>query len=1209
MLSDVHFARISAGFLTLIALAFGPVKSSLARPQVAGATLSGTVSDQSGAFVPKAEITVTNVATAITRTTTTSAAGFYSVPNLLPGAYQVKATVSGFATELQNVTLTVGEEKVLDFALQVGQTSQTVVVTTEAPNVELASSSISAVINSTTVRELPLNGRSWTDLATLQPGVSSATQIQPDFAVGGDRGNRGFGNQISVAGDRPEQNNYRLDGISINDFNNAAPGSVLGGDMGVDAVQEFSVITSNVSAQYGKTSGGVINAITKSGTNQFHGSAYEFVRNDKFDAANFFENSNGLPKASFRQNQFGVSAGAPIKKDKLFIFGDYEGLRYVKGLPVSISVPSNDARLGIFHDSCGNAPGTMYANSTDFANCKTTTGGTFVPDPVFTGPCPDTAANPGPFTGPMPTPGNGIDPNGITNRAPGKASTCVDNATVQYLPFWPVSSRTNPDGNTAAYGFTGLRRVTEDFFTIRGDARITAKDSLVATYLRDATPYTSPDGLDAVLVNSTTRRHIATLEETHTFGPTFVNSVRGGYSREYEINDVGTSAINPLANDPTLAAVPNAGQKAAHVLVGSGEIDEFTGGVAGNTTVLYAWNSFQGYDDAFWTHGTHSVKFGGGVERQQLNRLSHTDPSGVFTFPNLLGFLTNNPTRFTGETFSSVREQGLRQTIFGVYVQDDWRFRPNLTLNLGLRWEMATAINDNRGGIVNLVNLTDPLPLCGTFITGCAPGGPLFANNTLNNFEPRVGFAWDPFHNGKTAVRGSFGFFDILPLAYQYIASATKQFPFVSSGAVKNPGQGTFYAGAFPLLSPRTKGGNDTEQYPHRSYVMQWNFNIQREVVKDLTVMVGYVGSRGVHEPFRVDDADIALPTLIPSLGRYLYPQVDVVGNLYVPGVCNQTDPNAVMGDPGSCIPSSTINGGFGSIGFLHYEGNSYYHALEAAVQKVMSHGIQFQTSFTWGKSMDTGSAAGHGDQFSNSISSLPGYDLRLLKARSDFDIKRTLVLDLTWQVPSPKSLSGPAGWMAGGWELGSIFKVSDGIPFTATWGTGSDPQGLLNSDDWAFPDRLFTSGCSTLTNPGNPNHYVKTECFTVPAAPDMNFWTRNCDPAPPSLGGPLPSGSLECFNLRGNAGRNLLTGPGTTNLDFSVFKNNPIKRISENFNIQFRAEFFNILNHPNFEVPPIALFRTDIFDGTGTPSPVAGQLVATSTPGREIQFALKLVW
>jgi hypothetical protein len=1167
---EMRSKKTAVCFLVLATFVFSSLFRVPAHAQVAGATLSGTVADQSGGVVPKVDISVTNIATGITRTTTTSAAGFYTVPNLLPGTYDVKASAQGFTTEVQaGINLTVGEQQVLNFTLQVGQTTQTVVVTTEAPNVELASSSIGALVNSTTVRELPLNGRSWTDLAALQPGVSAVAQIQTDFAVGGDRGNRGFGNQITVAGDRPEQNNYRLDGISINDFNNAAPGSILGGDLGVDAVQEFSVITSNVSAEYGRTSGGVINAITKSGTNQFHGSVYEFLRNDKLDAANFFENANGLPKASFRQNQFGAAAGAPILKDKVFIFGDYEGLRYVKGIPVSISVPSDNARKGIL--AAGGTPPS---------------------------PCPANSAL--------------LDPS---------ANICVDNSAAQYLPFWPRATFTPAGSDTGTSAFTGKRNVTENFFTIRGDVKISDKDSLAATYLRDATPYYSPDGLNAVLVNSSTLRHIASLEETHTFGPTLVNSVRAGYSREYEVNDVGSSAINPLASNPALAAIPTPGLFAAHVLVPG--IDPFNGGVNGNTTAYYTWNSFQGYDDAFWTHGTHSIKFGGGVEREQLDRITHTDPSGVFNFGSLQGFLTNNPTKFNAEVFDSVQPQGLRQTILGVYTQDDWRFRPNLTLNLGLRWEMATVINDNHGGILNLWNLADPLPRCGTFIpVSCAAGSPVFGNFTQHNFEPRVGFAWDPFKNGKTAIRGSFGMFDVLPLAYEYIAAATKQFPFVLAGNNK-PGPGTFYAGAYPklvsqLLPPGTtdggpkKGGSYTELYPHRNYVLQWNFNIQRELIRNLTLMAGYVGSRGVHEPFRVDDADIVLPTLIPGVG-YLYPQVDMSGNLCAPGTQCTANVLDSMGNP---VAPSKINPNYGQIHSLFYEGNSYYHALEVAVQRPMTRGVQFQTSFTWGKSLDTGSAAGHGDQFSNSISSLPFYNLKTLKARSDFDIKRTLVVNLTWQVPTFNSLSGPAAWVANGWELGGIFKVSDGVPFTATWGTGSDPQGLLNNDDWAFPSLLNNPGCSTLTNPGNPNHYVKTECFSVPSWPgDRTSWMNNCDQQPPNAqpsdpaAPPFNAMYPQCFNLRGNAGRNLLNGPGTTNLDFSVFKNQSIKKISESFNVQFRAEFFNILNHANFAIPPIALGYTDLFDGTGAPLSTGGVLTSTTTPGREIQFALKFMW
>src|SRR5487761_92903 len=355
MLKGIKSRVVFFVFSFVAALAVGFFITAPAHAQVVGATLSGIVADASGAVMPQAQVSITNVATGVTRVVTTNSAGLYTAPNLLPGNYRVTVSARGFKTQVRSgITLTVGAQQVLNVTMQLGQVTQTVQVTGAAPAVQLASSNISAVVNSTTVRQLPLNGRSWTDLATLQPGVS-AIQTRPSFAVGADRGNRGFGNEISMSGARPQQNNYRLDGISINDYMNSAPGSVLGGDVGVDAIQEFSVLTSNYSAEYGRTSGGVVNAITKSGTNQFHGDVYEFLRNDSLDAANFFDNFSNSPKPSFRRSQFGASAGGPIQKDKTFVFGDYEGVRQAKGFSTITTTLSPAARAG---NLCTNPAGS-----------------------------------------------------------------------------------------------------------------------------------------------------------------------------------------------------------------------------------------------------------------------------------------------------------------------------------------------------------------------------------------------------------------------------------------------------------------------------------------------------------------------------------------------------------------------------------------------------------------------------------------------------------------------------------------------------------------------------------------------------------------------------------------------------------------------------------------------------------------------------------
>ena len=1142
--------RLFLAWSLVAALCMAIGMSAPVRAQVAGASLSGTVLDPSGSIIPNAQIVITDVNTGVSRTVTSSSGGLYTAPNLLPGVYKLSVTAAGFNTlERTGVTLTVGAEVVLDLHLQVGEVSQTVQVTGEAMNVELASSTISAQVNATTVRELPLNGRSWTDLASLQPGVNSI-ETQPSFASGSDRGNRGFGSQSSISGARPQQNNYRLDGVSINDYSNGAPGSVLGGNLGVDAIQEFSVLTSNYSAEYGKTSGGVINAITRSGTNSFHGSAYEFLRNSALDARNFFDGQTIPP---FRQNQFGASAGGPIIKDHTFIFGDFEAIRESKGVTTVNVVPSANARNGILN----------FPSAASF-------------------PTNPTIAPPNP---PNPCVGNGV--TGTFNGNPfAQCVVNVDPSAQKYLQFFPLptgSATANGLGNTFTSSFVAQRVLSENFFTTRIDHKFSDKDSIFGTYVFDRTPYTLPDGFGDVLLSDLTYRQVGILEETHIFSPNVINTVRFGYNRNRVDNDLSSKGILPAAGDLTLGAVP--GRAAAQVSVGG--ITPFTGGIGGNPTYFFRWNSFQPSDDAFVTKGTHSLKFGFQAERMQLNAQSFSNPNGVFTFPDLDSYLVNLPSKFNSALASSIHDRAFRQTLYGAYFQDDWRFRPNLTVNLGLRYEMTTVMSETKGQLANLVNPTDPV---------ARTGNPLYKNPTLHNFEPRVGFAWDPFKNGKSSVRGGFGMFDVLPLPSQYFLMENLAAPYFLLGSTSNKGAlaNTFFTNAFPLIAGNASSLRTAyiENDPKRNYVMQWNMSVQRAITSTLTATLGYVGSRGVHMPYRTDDYDMVLP--IKSSAGYLWPC----------GPNGKGDPCGVgflpTGTQLNPVPTATLNPKFGSMRAMLYQGMSYYNALQAQVIKTMSHGVQIQGAFTWAKSMDTDSATLAGDQFGNSIQSLDWFDQRLSRSLSDFNVGRTLVINAIWEVPGLKTSMAPAKWATNGWQIGGIFKASDGIPFTGTFGSNGDVLGKKSSNTFDYPNRLTGSGCNTLVNPGNPSNYIKTQCFAIPTAPDPTFYAANCDPK-------LGTG-LQCFNLRGNAGRNILIGPGLTDFDFSLFKNNYIPRISENFNIQFRAELFNVLNHPNFAPPPTPA-NTDVFTPTGGTPGSVGVLTGTTTTSREIQFALKLMW
>src|SRR5713226_5112850 len=1071
-------ARIKAviGLTTCLALAlcFNLFFSAPVEAQVSGATLSGLISDPSGAGIPSANVSIKNVGTGEVRAVPTNGDGFYSAPNLLPGIYDVTITAQGFNKVVQKgITLTVGAQMALNLSLKVGQVTQTVEVTAAPPEIQTSSSTISSTVDATTVRELPLNGRDWTSLATLEPGVSQiADQAQTTFNA--NKGNRGFGNQLSNAGHRANENTYRINGITINDYSNGAPGGPSGLNLGVDGIEEFSVLTSNYTAEYGRTSGAVINAITKSGVNQLHGTAFVFDRDKIFDAKNFFDRAN-QPIPSFRRVQFGASGGGAIVKDKSFLYGTYEGVRQNRPVSQLIHVPTD------------------------------------------------------------------------TQRASAVA------AVAPYLKLWPEAPAGTPlDGNgELTFGVALPSITTENYATGRFDQQLRANDKFNASYFWDS----GPQSQEAPLGNAThevfSRRQMASVEETHIFSPSVVNTFRVGVNRvRGDINNPVSG--NGAAVDPTLAIAP--GATATPQISVSGGVLTTAIGLGGLNRFQHRWTSGQFYDDAFVTRGTHSIKFGFAFERMLYNVTEKLSPNGrMSSYGSLSDLLNNVPDRLNALAPGGSNEVAIRESLVAGYIQDDWRARPNLTLNLGLRYEFTTLPKDANNRIqeiTTLVNCATP-GVAPSLTSPCGPvhvGSFIASNPTAKNFEPRVGFSWDPFRSGKTAVRGGFAMFDVLPLPYEFGLNTAATAPYQIVGFDPNASLGS---GIDPNVSfdPNSIRNRYVDQHPKRASVLNWNFNVQREVVPTWTALLGYVGSRSIHLSVAADDINL-VPPVMTSAG------------IVIPSNTYQLAPNWA-GANGGATPGAPGGAGIRPVLF---DGESTYQGFQAQLKKTMSHGLQGQLSYTYGKCRDTSSSPVTGDTYTNSIAVPLVLSKQYRIGACDFDVRHAVVGTFIWDVPGPKS--GLASYLAGGWELGTIVTATSGSPFTVTTGADGDPLNTGYNGDFSMDFPNLVPGC-------NPIHggvtYLNTSCFVV--APTV------------------PNGVLV-----GNAGRNRFYGPGLKNVDFSAFKN---IRLMERLKLQFRAEFFNVLNHPNFAAPN---FLNDANNETGI-------LASTSTPSRQIQLGLKLVW
>ena len=1044
------------------------------RAQTVSGTILGLIQDQQGAVVAKTEVTTRNLETGAVRKTNADDNGTYRIFSIPAGPYEVSASAPGFKTEVRTgIAVTVGSDISVNFSLTVGAISEQVQVTGDAPQVDAFSSTLGGFVNSTTIRELPLNGRDWLQLTLLQPGaLQNAGEYQADTS----RAQRGNGLAISISGGRIVENVFRIDGLVVNDYANAGPGSSLHVNMGVDAIREFSVLTNNYSAEYGRGASGVVNAITKSGTNDFHGSAYYFHRNSALDARNFFDGPNIAP---FRRHQYGGAIGGPIRKDKTFFFSNYEALTEAKGLSFSSDTLSPNAR-------------------------------------------------------------NGILTSGTVN---------VDSRIKPYLQLYPLPN-TAITGDTGKFAFDAVRLGDEKYVIGKIDHYFSSATTLNGHYSYDDTTVTAPSPYNQKLTGALSRRQNVVLSLQHIFSPTLINNSRVGITRTWAGNELDCCVKLPLLDDLSLSFVPG-------VPVGTfnttGLRNGF-GGVGQGGLNKFFYTAPQFYNDLSWTRGRHSIRTGFAFERVLDNLDERNRPNGLWTFPSIAAMLQVQPTQFSAQFPGTDGIRGLRNSIFGGYIQDDYRIRPHLTINLGVRYDMATVIKEVNGKIGNLRYITDAT---------VSTGDPYYNNPTLKNFAPRTGFSWDPFKDGKTAIRGGVGMFDIIPLPHIFVSIVPRSAPYYLEGSVSNSAA-TPLAPAFPgralsLLTLSTIQATHIEFNPRRSYRVQWNLNIQRQLTGSMALTVGYVGSAGVHLTHTIYDNDQVPPSLVKVVdSHFVFP---------IPA-------------PGERI--QRINPNFGQIRSTDWNGHSSYHALQTNLVQRLTKGLTYQIAYTWSKSIDDGTNTTSDGENLNTIGQAWAFCARCNRGPSDFDIPHNFVVNFQYDVPVPASVKSHAlaNTVLGGWRVGGIYNRQSGGAYnvkitTDRAFTGNSVVGA--SQGGQRPDYLGNlPGCSPAeVTTGDIGHLIKTSCFSFPAP-----------------------------GVLGNLGRNLFHMPVFRDLDFSVFKNQNLR--GEKLKMQFRAEMFNILNNTNLTAQTF----TNTFTGTGALVASFGTPTApTYNQSRQIQLGLRLLF
>ena len=1009
------------------------------------AAVSGTVTDSSGAAIPNAAVQVKNTGTGQLQHTSADPQGRYTIADLPIGNYEAQASAPGFQTVIRpGITLTVGAQPVVDFSLPIGQAQQTVTVEGAVSQVDTLGTAVSSYVEQKQINDLPLNGRNFTDLVALVPGVSAGSQI----GNGGANLLYGVENNFSVSGARSEGQAYLLDSTNIQGFWNHGSGSgVMGTTLGIEAIAEFSVLTNTYSAQFGGN-GAVVNAVSRSGTNNFHGSAYEFLRNSAVDARNFFDPKTKPP---FRQNQFGGAVGGPIKKDKLFFFVNDEELRKSLGQTFIGLIPDANAHLGIV---------------------------------------------------------NGVNVG-------------INPAIKPILDLYPATTLTSPNG-VVSVPEVDTTTGNENYLLARIDYTISSKDSLFVRYVRDNGDITMPF-LGSPLPPrwpeiGSTRNQFATIEYRRLMTASLVNLLRFSFTRTRE-----TDVQAKPDQAPALDFFPERGQNGGVNITGLSSI-----GTSIFAPLLEVQNKFPLSDDVFWTHGAHSLRFGATLDRVQSNFQQQGWWGGFYTFPGLAAFLQGSASLFQGpEPGLTDSYRDFRERELDFYVQDEWKVLPKFTVNVGVRYEFVTNPTTNVHPLKTLIN-----PPFGTFQQ--VPN--VFASNpSVRNFDPRIGLAYDPFGDHKTAIRAGFGiFYD--PIRARSYASGYYFNPPYALAFIPIPQFPNPFPGALPPPAQLVGVDYHTTVTPH---MYQWNFNIQRQIFGSTSLTVGYVGSRGLHL-YAARDINPVLPK--------------TVGGVQIFGVPIGPSRAGMVSNP-------RLNGGPSALSSEAPVGDSSYNSLQVGLNRRFSHGVQAQLSYTWSKCMDDASGTyglEGGIPWSDPLDG--SYD----RGRCLFDRPQVFRLSGVYALPFQQNI------LVKGWQMSGGVTAQSGSPWNVT--VGFDQSGGV----------IAGSERPNLVMPANQIMQDNVNQWANPAGFSL--------PAPGTLG---------------NLQRDFLAGPGTTDVDYAVMKDTTIH---EQVRLQFRAEFFNILNHANFALPNASAF-VQIPNGGGNPNPTFGKITATTTSSRQIQFALKLLF